>query len=66
MNLGARHRQPRSNIHIISNIIGDSSVVYTAFRSKAVTISQQAVILTVENPARQTEVIYSSFNFNFI
>jgi hypothetical protein len=42
-----------------SKISGDSSVMYTAFRSKVVTINQKAVTLKVENPARQTEVTYT-------
>jgi hypothetical protein len=36
--------------------------VYTAFRSKAVTINQKAVTMTVENPAQKIEETY----FNLI
>jgi hypothetical protein len=42
-----------------SNISGDSCVVYTAFRSKAVIINLKAVTMTVENQARQTQGTYT-------
>jgi hypothetical protein len=59
MNLGAKHRQPRPNIDIINNISGDSCIIYTAFRSKAMTISRKAVTLRVENLAQKTVEIYT-------
>jgi hypothetical protein len=59
MNLEAKYSQPPSNINIINNTSGDSCVVYTAFRIKRITVSENTVTLTVENPARPTKEIYT-------
>jgi hypothetical protein len=58
------NEQPTTIIHqhTVDNIKGDSCIVYTAFRIKTITISQNAVTLMVESLARPTEEISHNFN----